>query len=203
MNRTNIEKWVNAQATKLLIYPARRLTCSAKWWKPWWETSCKQWRPNIDPLLVRIAVRLGADVNVRFPTAYDESYGRGRNYYTTALHRIECPDTVQLLIDNGADVDAPDDHGNSPLFGASASKTRVLLDNGAYIGPRGEDGRTALESARRRLDFVKEVGMDSAKYWQEIVDLLEVEQVRRDKQEILAGIGERANATTPTRKRKM
>src|SRR6185436_19038986 len=58
-------------------------------------------------------------------------------------------DTVQLLLDSGAEINARAIAGDTPLLGAarlysSTNVVRLLLDRGAEIDGADEDGRTPL-----------------------------------------------------------
>ncbi|KAF5120884.1 Histone-lysine N-methyltransferase EHMT1 [Metarhizium anisopliae] len=56
---------------------------------------------------------------------------------------------AQLLVDNGADVEAKDENGRMPLSWAAENwngeaTVKLLLEKGADIEPKDEDGRTPL-----------------------------------------------------------
>jgi ankyrin repeat protein len=59
---------------------------------------------------------------------------------------------VEALLDSGADVDASQEKGFTPLHEAALTGklelARLLLDRGASLDSRTEDGRTALDIAR-------------------------------------------------------
>ena len=66
--------------------------------------------------------------------------------YSDATH-------VQQLLDQGADVNARDGNGNTPLILAAelsnSAAIKVLLDKGAQVNAQADDGETALISALR------------------------------------------------------
>ena len=70
---------------------------------------------------------------------------------------------AKLLIDKGADVNAVQHGGFTPLHAAAFSgdlpMTRLLLDSGAKLDPKTDDGQTALDLARekKRDEVVKEL----------------------------------------------
>jgi uncharacterized protein len=70
---------------------------------------------------------------------------------------------AKLLIDAGADVNAVQHGGFTALHSAAFSgdlpMTRLLLDSGAKLDPRTDDGQTALDLARekKRDEVVKEL----------------------------------------------
>jgi ankyrin repeat protein len=94
---------------------------------------------------VRALIRDGVDVNARFG---DDS---------TALHWAAYWDdreTVDLLLSAGAQVNAADDHGITPLWlacanGATAATIDRLIKAGASVDVRHSSGETALMSAAR------------------------------------------------------
>jgi GT2 family glycosyltransferase/glycosyltransferase involved in cell wall biosynthesis/ankyrin repeat protein/predicted Zn-dependent protease len=63
-------------------------------------------------------------------------------------------DVLNLLLDHGADVNAPGDLGRTPLFHAalegSAEAARLLLDRGAEWAVADASGETPLDAAARR-----------------------------------------------------
>lgn len=66
----------------------------------------------------------------------------------TPLHWVaycgNCP-LVKLLIDNGANVNAEDDSGWTPLHLTSSLRVaKLLIDNGADVNAKNSDGMTAL-----------------------------------------------------------
>ncbi|KAK1448406.1 hypothetical protein CCUS01_11626 [Colletotrichum cuscutae] len=85
-----------------------------------------------------LGVVQGADVSVR---------GRGGD---TLLHRAASfsAELIGLLLGAGADLEATDDEGKTPLHAAAAwggaEHVRILLAAGADMGARTNDGETAL-----------------------------------------------------------
>lgn len=93
------------------------------------------------------------------------------NLGMTALHRLvkysSCNgekwlSSFQSLLDNGADVNAEDNCGRSPLFyAASAEQVRALLENSAKVNLQDEDGLTSLHvrvlELRRRVRPVENI----------------------------------------------
>ena len=68
-------------------------------------------------------------------------------------------DLVQVLLDHGADIEAPDDRGDTPLdwaitFG-SGIMVQELLRQGAILRARDADGKRPMERAVRGWDFLK------------------------------------------------
>jgi uncharacterized protein len=74
-----------------------------------------------------------------------------------ALHAAAASGSVSIarrLVEAGADVDAPQEGGFTPLHEASSSGqlelARLLLEHGANVEARADDGRTALDMAREK-----------------------------------------------------
>src|SRR5580698_8855310 len=59
---------------------------------------------------------------------------------------IGSPDAMRLLIDGGADVNAQNSFGSTPLMWSVSdpAKVRLLLDHGAEVNTAAKSGRTAL-----------------------------------------------------------
>lgn len=83
-------------------------------------------------------VAAGADVQTR------DCAGR------TALHCVTNPDIAALLLDHGADPNAVNASGDTPLHGASGAVASVLLEHGADPNARGDYARTPLIAVASR-----------------------------------------------------
>lgn len=87
-----------------------------------------------------------------------EPDARSRNYECTALHFEGIPkEFARWLLERGADANALDEGGNTPLNQcANVEIARLLLDFGAEINQPNRSGDTPLHSAvaRRRLDMI-------------------------------------------------
>lgn len=78
---------------------------------------------------------------------------RHRGLGWTSLHIVALGDhrrEAELLLAHGADANARDKFGHTPLFFArSAYMTQVLVSHGADVNARRDDGTTALHKAAR------------------------------------------------------
>jgi ankyrin repeat protein len=72
-------------------------------------------------------------------------------YGFTVLHGVageDHPDMIRLLVDAGADVNAGNDMGHTPLhLAANVDAVRVLVTAGADVNARSLDGSTPLHLA--------------------------------------------------------
>jgi uncharacterized protein len=99
----------------------------------------------------------GADPNARSKNPLDNN---PLHACVAISHNTHC---AKLLIDKGVDVNAIQHGGFTALHSAAFSgdlpMTRLLLDSGATLDPKTDDGQTALELARekKRDDVVKEL----------------------------------------------
>jgi len=92
--------------------------------------------------VARLLVARGAD-----PDAVAEDEGFNRNHVSgTALYRaiaVSHSDLVELLIDGGADINAPDRYGRTPLWSAArrgqSEIVRLLIAKGADANVQGGD----------------------------------------------------------------
>ena len=90
---------------------------------------------NIEAIKQHIAA--GTDVNL--------------NHEWTPLHAAANKETAELLIANGADINAKDDTGGTPLFWAALEGNeevaKLLIRQGADVNAAGRKGWTALHWA--------------------------------------------------------
>lgn len=91
------------------------------------------------------------DVEAKLVTAEDVNQslgGRKPLHYATDFGQT---DVVKYLISKGADINAPDKHGLTPLMSACyeghTSCVKILLEMGADKEQRGPDGLTLYEAA--------------------------------------------------------
>ncbi|XP_059162586.1 ankyrin repeat domain-containing protein 17-like [Physella acuta] len=128
-----------------------------------------------DPNVMELLIELGADVNVIF-----EKYGTSYSTLTSILNesKMVCNndillERVNVLLQNGANVNVEDKAGNTPLMVASKKLDkkevmRALLQAGADINKRNNNGDSALhfatngesiESAKVLLEFKADINL--------------------------------------------
>jgi ankyrin repeat protein len=97
-------------------------------------------RHGVDRLsVVRLLLAAGAKVDAR-----DEKGS------TALIKNASNSGVAAVLLRYGADVNASNNEGRTPLFSASsADLTRFLLQHGANLNVRDKDGRTPLECAKQ------------------------------------------------------
>jgi ankyrin repeat protein len=102
---------------------------------------------------VRVLLDAKADVNFR-----EEKFGMTALHYAAATN--DNTTIAQLLLDHGADINAKDDTGTTPIFKAAFQSKRAMLkfleEKGADLEARNNDGFTPLLQMARyeRRDMV-------------------------------------------------
>lgn len=93
---------------------------------------------------VRALVEEGADVNA--------SDKKGGTPLSKAVHHMNCPQTVEFVLDHGANVDSRDYHDRTALYWAQdADIARLLIARGADVKTTDDVGWTALHVADNPL----------------------------------------------------
>jgi ankyrin repeat protein len=101
---------------------------------------------SVSPEKLRSLVAGGADVNERNRCG-------GQTALSWAAAFSSDPDVIRVLPEAGAEVDAVDDEGNSPLMIAAMANDnprviKVPIEAGAEVNARSADGSTPLTYAR-------------------------------------------------------
>ncbi len=114
-----------------------------------------------DLTTVKLLIERGANINARMKPSFD-NYSALYLAVDGAGMSSEDPSPITLfLLEHGADANAPDRNGNTPLIqAAERGKTRTakaLLAHGADASRRGNDGKNALQMATRmrRYDIAR------------------------------------------------
>ena len=123
------------------------------------------------------AINHGREEVIEILLAYDKEgvrvdvNARNNNGETALIRAVENGDSeiVLMLVDALADMDIPDNYGNTPLIRASMIGEQLfdfLLDLGANVNAQNNDGDTALIIASRRghYDIVEMLLTDNS-YW--------------------------------------
>ena len=128
----------------------------------WGEIELKPQGPPkpLDPKLkaLIVAVRGQDTAAVKKLLHEDPELAKGKDHSdSTLLHHAAGfgnTETIKLLLDRGADVNAKNRLEGSPLHWAvrSDEKTGLLLEHGAHINGKTQDGSTPLYLASRRRD---------------------------------------------------
>lgn len=97
--------------------------------------------------IMEILIAYGHDVNTRCPVCSHETY----------LHRAadyENEDLFYTLINNGAELNAVDDDGDTPLHWAINAKNKLIIEalliENADINIKSNDGKSALDLLKER-----------------------------------------------------
>ncbi len=137
--------------------------------------------------MAELLIEHGADVNARDDGGRDPLYfalrenhmdlvvlfiekGADINNGEALLHNVAqkgCKKAVELLIEKGLDVNAPDKYGETPLYCAVAHKeiVELLIEKGANINGSHKDGETLLHRAAGQgskdvVELLIEKGLD-------------------------------------------
>jgi ankyrin repeat protein len=109
------------------------------------------------PEATEFLLNAGADPNARSKNALNNTPLHACVAISKKVH------TAKLLLDKGADVNAVQHGGFTPLhaaaFAGDLPMVHLLLDSGARLDPKTDDGQTALDLARekKRDTVVKEL----------------------------------------------
>ncbi len=117
---------------------------------------------NCSPEVVEAMIKAGADVNAPRVTE-DENSGYTPLHAAAGMGRL---DNVEVLLNNGADVNATNDDGETPMhYAASEGRTDIvqaLIAAGADKEAKNEDGKTAADLLAEKIEKDREDGKDVA-----------------------------------------
>ena len=109
--------------------------------------------------MVQILLDYKANVNVQDPDNWTPIHYTSNGFRTQPIpHNIRqlFPDVARLLLEHGADLNARNNFGETPLYQAVANGTaevvRVLLEHGANVGVENNKGKTPYQAALARGD---------------------------------------------------
>lgn len=126
--------------------------------------------------IVKRLIKKGVDVNIKNRTSP----------YQTPLHQVNNKDVLCLLIEKGADIQAPDHAGNTPLHTAwSGEIIKILLESGADIDLENKKGNTPLEEILEKLNFSLSF---SDRYKEEIKNLFFKQRIIKEKSHLIQSI---------------
>jgi ankyrin repeat protein len=116
--------------------------------KDWISKGPVTWTTVSDNIkTVRILIDAGADVNTR------DNFDNTPLIYTTNPDMINGREIAAMLIQNGADMDAKGNGGQTALMHAGengyAEMAKTLIGNGAKASTKDSQGKTALMLARK------------------------------------------------------
>ena len=131
----------DADAVKLLLAAGARTDLAV----------ARAWKDNvggITPLMA--AAGLGYQINDT------------RGKFKTEAQAIE---TIELLLDAGADINAKDDRGHTALFGAVfrgwTEVARFLVEKGARLDARNNEGLTVMDVAKGKMEVFRGQQIDT------------------------------------------
>ena len=116
----------------------------------WALLTVAAYKGQVEPMRVLLAHGANADVVTR------DSFSPPLHVAVAALHSKKHLDMAVLLLDHGADANAADPMGTTPLMKARRDKMyRLLLRRGANFDARDTAGRNAETIARERHEYKK------------------------------------------------
>ncbi|NJM58189.1 MAG: hypothetical protein HC857_13165 [Synechococcales cyanobacterium RU_4_20] len=106
--------------------------------------------PNLAPASLQLLINQGVDINLPAYEGKTPLHIHGQPPYTNASAQS---DLVKLLLANGAQVDARDAKGQTPLYGANFESAQQMIAANANLNSQDLEGSTLLHYVALRPDL--------------------------------------------------
>lgn len=106
--------------------------------------------PNLAPASLQLLINQGVDINLPAYEGKTPLHIHGQPPYTNASAQA---DLVKLLLANGAQADARDAKGQTPLYGANFESAQQMIAANANLNSQDLEGNTLLHYVALRSDL--------------------------------------------------